>query len=182
MEVFSQHGFRGTTVDEIATVAAISKPNLLYYFPTKDSIYRALFDRLLKTWLDPLRSLNPDGDPIEEIVSYILRKLEMARQYPRESRLFATEVVAGAPHLRDALSGPLKSLVDERCEVFLRWMDDGRLARMEPRHLIFSIWATTQHYADFDVQVRDVLGDASANRYDDAKAFLTRLYTKGLTP
>ncbi len=160
LEVFSALGFRGATVDQIAEVAGMSKPNLLYYFRTKDAMHRALIDRVLDTWLDPLRAFDAEGNPVTEIRSYIRRKLEMARDFPRESRLFANEVLQGAPHIEDELKGPLKELVDEKAEVIRSWAKAGKIAKCDPYHLIFAIWSTTQHYADFDVQVRAVLGRA----------------------
>jgi TetR/AcrR family transcriptional regulator len=182
LEVFARDGFRGATVDRIAEAAGMSKPNLLYYYRGKDEIYRVVLDRLLDTWLAPLRTLDTDGDPMREIAGYIRRKLEMARDYPRESRLFAGEIMRGAPILEDVLSGPLKALVDEKCKVIEGWVEAGRIAPVDPRHLIFAIWATTQHYADFDTQVRAVLGDGSEGRFSDAAQFLERLFLDGLRP
>ena len=184
LDVFSRHGFRGATIDQIAEAAGMSKPNLLYYFPSKQDIHRTLIGRLLDTWLAPLEEIAPDGDPLGEIRAYVRRKLEMARDFPRESRLFANEILQGAPHVRDMLEGDLKALVDRKSTIIARWMDEGKLARMDPAHLIFSIWATTQHYADFDVQVHAVLGPrrGGEGRFDDAAAFLERLYLEGLKP
>lgn len=183
LEVFSQNGFKGATIDQIAEVAGMSKPNLLYYFRTKEAIHKALIERVLDTWLDPLREFNADGNPEAEIRSYIRRKLEMARDYPRESRLFANEVLRGAPLIEDELKGPLKQLVDEKAEVIRSWAKAGKIAKCDPYHLIFSIWATTQHYADFDVQVRAVLGQEKAGegRFEDAARFLEGLYMGGLS-
>ncbi|KIT16934.1 TetR family transcriptional regulator C-terminal domain-containing protein [Jannaschia aquimarina] len=158
LEVFSAAGFNGATLDAIARAAELSKPNLLYYFPSKKAIYTALLDRLLDTWLDPLRALDPEGEPMDEMLSYVGRKLTLARDYPRESRLFAGEILRGAPHLKSELSGPLRVLVLEKGRIVRAWMDAGHLAKSDPRHLIMSIWALTQHYADFEVQVRAVLG------------------------
>jgi TetR/AcrR family transcriptional regulator len=158
LEVFSAHGFRGSTIDQIAEAAGMSKPNLLYYFRRKEEIHETLMQRLLDTWLAPLKELDDIGDPLTELRSYIRRKLEMARDFPRESRLFANEILQGAPRIMPMLGGELKSLVDEKAEVIKGWMRAGKIVRTDPWHLIFSIWATTQHYADFDVQVRAVLG------------------------
>ena len=160
----------------------MSKPNLLYYFRTKEAMHRALIDRVLDTWLDPLRAFDAEGDPESEIRSYIRRKLEMARDFPRESRLFANEVLQGAPHIEDELKGPLKQLVDEKAEVIRAWARAGKIARCDPYHLIFSIWSTTQHYADFDVQVRAVLGQdqAGEGRFEDAARYLEQLFVGGL--
>jgi TetR/AcrR family transcriptional regulator len=184
LEVFSTHGFRGSTIDQIAEAAGMSKPNLLYYFRRKEDIHEALIQRLLKTWLAPLRELSETGDPIAELRGYIRRKLEMARDYPRESRLFANEILQGAPRIMPLLEGELKTLVDEKAAVITGWMRAGRIATTDPRHLIFSIWATTQHYADFDVQVRAVLGPerGGEGRFEDAARFLERLYIGGLNP
>lgn len=182
LEVFSTHGFRGATVDQIARAAGLSKPNLLYYFATKDAIHAALLDGLLETWLNPLHALREDGDPLEEILGYVRRKLEMSRDFPRESRLFANEIVQGAPRIRPVLSGELKTLVDRKAAVLQRWIDDGKIAPVNPHHLIFSIWALTQHYADFDVQVRAVLGGDTQDPYPEAAQYLETLFTRMLTP
>ncbi|MES0825309.1 TetR family transcriptional regulator C-terminal domain-containing protein [Ruegeria sp. SCP11] len=180
LNVFSAHGFRGATVDQIATEAGLSKPNLLYYFPSKEAIHAALLSGLLETWLAPLHDLDADGDPMEEILSYIRRKLQMSRELPRESRLFANELVQGAPRIHEALSNDLKALVDEKSVILTEWMDQGKIARLHPSHLIFSIWALTQHYADFDVQVRAILGDEDP--FEGAEPFIDTLYRKLLTP
>lgn len=182
LDVFSAEGFSGATIDRIAEQAGMSKPNLLYYFRSKEEIYRALLDRLLDTWLEPLRALDPEGDPAGEIARYIDRKIEMARDYPRESRLFAREIIHGAPILGDVLSGSLKELVDREAAVIRGWIEAGKLAPHDPRHLIFAIWATTQHYADFDAQVRAVLGTDDEGRFAEAAAFLKRLFLEGLRP
>lgn len=183
LDVFSKHGFRGSTIDQIAEAAGMSKPNLLYYFANKEAIHRLLIDRQLDTWLQPLREFDVDGDPLEEIRGYVHRKLEMARDFPRESRLFANEILQGAPRIADEMRD-LKELVDEKAKIIRQWSAQGRIADVDPYHLIFSIWATTQHYADFDAQVCAVLGDSKAadTRFADAARFLDRLFTGGLTP
>ena len=184
LDVFSSSGFRGSTIDQIAEAAGMSKPNLLYYFRTKEAIHRQLIDRVLFTWLEPLRAFDAEGDPEAEIRSYIRRKLEMARDFPRESRLFANEILQGAPHIEDELKGPLKELVDEKAEVIRAWAKSGKIVKCDPYHLIFSIWSTTQHYADFDVQVRAVLGQehSGEGRFEDAARFLEQLFIGGLRP
>ena len=184
LDIFSTYGFRGATIDQIAEAAGMSKPNLLYYFKSKEDIHLTLLQRLLETWLAPLRELDDVGDPLTEIRGYIRRKLEMARDFPRESRLFANEMLQGAPRMTPILAGDMKALVDEKAEVIKGWMKSGRIARTDPWHLIFSIWATTQHYADFDVQVRAVLGPnrGGDGRFEDAARFLEQLYIDGLRP
>ena len=180
LDIFSKQGFRGATLDEIAEAAGLSKPNLLYYFDSKEAIHAEVLDGLMDTWLDPLRHLDPDGDPKAQLLQYLRRKLEMSRDLPRESRLFANEILQGAPRIGAGLSGDLKTLVDAKAEVIRGWSDTGKIAQVDPYHLIISIWALTQHYADFEVQVRAVLG--GVDPYEGAEAFLEGLYEKLLTP
>jgi TetR/AcrR family transcriptional regulator len=184
LEVFSTQGFRGATIDQIADAAGMSKPNLLYYYRSKDEIHRTLLHRLLDRWLAPLKDMSPEGDPVKELRGYIRRKMEMARDYPRESRLFANEILQGAPRILEMLTGELKPLVDEKAKVLRQWMREGKLAKADPHHLIFAVWATTQHYADFDVQVRAILGPdrGGEGRFDDAARFIEQLFLEGLKP
>ncbi len=177
---FSQRGFAGVTIDRIAAAAGLSKPNVLYYFASKQAIHQALLDDLLDLWLAPLRDLDPTGDPLDEILSYVARKLDLSRRYPKESRLFANEILQGAPHLGAVLGDDLAALVADKAAVIAGWSAQGRLAPVDPHHLIFSIWALTQHYADFDAQVRAVLGKGH-DPWAEAGPFLDNLYRRMLT-
>ena len=181
LEVFSAHGFRGATLDQIAAEAGLSKPNILYYFDGKEAIHRALLSDLLSTWLDPLRMLNPEGEPVAEIMGYMRRKLAMSREFPRESRLFANEILQGAPRIEAVIRTDLRALVDDTAALLRRWADQGRIAPVDPYHLIFSIWALTQHYADFEAQIRMIRGD-DTDPTDGAEAFMDTLYTRLLAP
>ncbi len=180
LEVFSQYGFRGATLDQIAAQSGLSKPNLLYYFPSKEAIHESLLAGMLHTWLAPLRAMNPKGEPRAELLAYVRRKLDLSRDYPRESRLFANEILQGAPRIGPALHGELKTLVDEKVLVIRGWAAAGRIAPVDPYHLIFSIWALTQHYADFDVQVRAVLG--GGDPFPGAETYLETLFGGLLDP
>ena len=181
LEAFSANGLRGATIDQIARAAGLSKPNVLYYFGSKDEIHKALLTTLLEMWLAPMRQIDPDGEPLAEVLRYVQAKLSMSQDYPRESRLFAHEILQGAAHLTEILGGDLRQIVDRTVAVLEGWMDQGLLARVEPRHLIFSIWSMTQHYADFETQVRAVLGDGR-DPVAEGAAFLDDLYRKLLTP
>jgi len=180
LDVFSQYGFRGTTLDQIAEAAGLSKPNLLYYFPSKEAIHTALLERLLENWLDPLKALDAAGDPVQEIMAYAQRKLALSKDFPRESRLFANEILQGAPRIENILHIDLKQLVDEKAAVIKGWADMGKIAPVDPYHLIFSIWALTQHYADFDVQVQAVM--PGSDPYAGAATYLDHVISRILQP
>lgn len=181
LEVFSRHGYRGATLDQIAEAAGLSKPNILYYFDGKKDIHVSLLNKLMESWLEPLEHLDPEGEPLDELLAYLRRKIEMTREFPRESRLFANEILQGAPRMKPHLERGLKPLFDEKCAVIARWSEAGKIAPVDPRHLIFSIWATTQHYADFDAQVR-VLMAGEKGVIDGAGAHLETMFRKLLAP
>jgi TetR/AcrR family transcriptional regulator len=180
LEVFSQYGFRGSTLDQIAQTAGLSKPNMLYYFSSKDAIYVALLSQLLGDWMKPVYAINPAGDPVEEILKYAKVKLDMSRLYPAESRLFANEIIQGAPRILDVLSGELRDTMQSLAKVVEGWVQQGRIRPVHPHHLFFSIWSMTQHYADFDKQVRAVIGDEDP--FEGAEAHLEDMIRRLLTP
>ena len=127
-------------MDQIAKSCGLSKPNLLYYFRRKEDIYVAVLEHTLHDWLEPLRELDPAGDPIEEISRYIRAKVRMSRDNPKASRLFANEILHGAPAIGAFLKGPLKELVDEKAAIIAGWIADrpaepGRSASPDLRDL-----------------------------------------------
>ncbi|HWD14492.1 TetR family transcriptional regulator C-terminal domain-containing protein [Pseudochrobactrum sp. sp1633] len=159
LDVFSTYGFRGSTIDQIALKSGMSKPNLLYYFRRKEDIYNTVLQQTMEEWLASMQAIDPQGEPLEELGSYIRNKIEMAFRNPAASRLFANEIMHGAPAIGTFLQEDMRALVDEKAAMIGQWMEEGRLAKTDPHHLIFTIWATTQHYSDFETQLRAVLGE-----------------------
>jgi len=184
VEVFASSGFRGATIDEIAARCGMSKPNLLYYFKSKQQIYQQVLEQTLEDWLTPFEEIDPDGDPVEELRRYITAKLEMSEKNPSASKLFANEIIHGAPVIGDFLKTSLKVLVDEKAKVIRHWVGEGKLAPIDPYHLIFMIWATTQHYADFDVQIRAVAGTQAGRTgfYEQAAQAVLSIILNGIRP
>lgn len=184
LEVFAAYGFRGARIDQIAAAAGLSKPNLLYYFRTKEALYTAVLRRTLEMWLEPLRELDSRTDPRQALSAYIARKLAYSRSHPTASRLFAMEVLQGAPHLDQALSGTLKDLVEAKSRTIEGWIREGRLRPVDPKHLIFAIWATTQHYADFATQIRALTGRSLADEdfYEATRTMLETILIEGVLP
>ncbi|WP_054178740.1 HTH-type transcriptional regulator RutR [Trabulsiella odontotermitis] len=158
LNTFSQFGIHGTRLEQVAEQAGVSKTNLLYYFPSKEALYIAVLRHILDIWLAPLRAFQADFTPLVAIKEYIRLKLEVSRDYPEASRLFCLEMLQGAPLLMGELTGDLKTLIDEKSAIIAGWIASGKLAPVDPHHLIFMIWASTQHYADFATQVEAVTG------------------------
>lgn len=182
LDVFSKDGFRGASINTIAKRAEMSTPRLLYHFSDKEALYRELLSSTLQLWLVPLREIDPDGAPVEEVLGYIRRKLQMSEQYPRESRLFASEVLLGVKRAHSEVFEPLTEVFHDKVALLSRWMEEGRLTRQDPHHLIFSIWATTQHYADFEAQIAQLSPEKMDDLFVAAEAFLVPMYRKMLTP
>ena len=182
LNVFSVNSYRGATVDQIAGAAAMSKANVLYYFNRKQDIYTAVLEQTLSVWLDPLDQLDPEGDPIEQIWQYALQKLMLSKQDPLASRLFANEILQGAPIIRPFLETELKTLVEQKCSVIQRWIDSEQIVAVAPLHLLFFIWSSTQHYADFAPQINALTEDSEDELFYEAQNTLKLLLTRGLAP
>ncbi|MGI9371571.1 MAG: TetR family transcriptional regulator C-terminal domain-containing protein [Hyphomicrobiales bacterium] len=182
LEVFATFGFRGSTIDQIADKAEMSKPNLLYYFPSKQAIYVSVLERTLEYWLEPLAQLDPNGDPTEEIWGYIERKLAMSKSAPLASRLFANEILQGAPRIEKILAKDLKPLVEEKGAVVETWIEQGKLNPVDPVHLFYMIWAATQHYADFQAQIDTLSPGNRGKRFETASETLKTIFLGGLLP
>lgn len=159
----------------------MSKANVLYYYKTKSDIYFAVLEDTLTGWLTPLAELDPNGEPAEEIWAYVVAKLETSQSQPEASKLFANEIMQGAPMIREYLRTDLKQLVDEKCKVIQQWIDDGKLVDISPLHLLFMIWATTQHYADFNVQT-NLLTENPGQLFAEAEQTLKAVFLNGLMP
>ncbi|MBN9508777.1 MAG: TetR family transcriptional regulator C-terminal domain-containing protein [Alphaproteobacteria bacterium] len=157
---FSRGGFAAARMARIAAEAGLPKTNLHYYFGTKERLYRAVLERILTQWLDAAAEwIVPERDPAEALSGYVRAKLLDARTRPGASRIFAGEVLRGAPLLMPFLCGEMRRRVEAMGAVIEGWAARGLMDRMPPAHVFFCIWAMTQTYADFDVQIRAVLGE-----------------------
>ena len=181
-EVFATYGYQGATIDEVADRAGISKPNLHYYFKRKRDLYLAVLRRTLEIWLVPLRELDRTGDPAVEIGNYIAQKVQLSRRFPAASRVFANEIVQGAPFLKGYLQTNLREVVERKAAVIQHWIDQGKLAPIDPYHLIFLIWAATQHYADFIPQIKAVMNVPRLNQghFRKVEQSLSRIILHGV--
>jgi len=154
---FVLHGFKGTSMQSIADRAGVPKANIHYYFKNKANLYRALLENIMQVWNEVLADITPDSDPADVLSRFIRSKVQLSYTHPNASKIFAMEIIQGAPHLRDHLSQTMRAWVKEKTAVIQSWIDQGKINPIDPTHLIFMIWATTQHYADFETQVLEVM-------------------------
>lgn len=168
--VFAGAGFSGATMAQIASESGLPKANLHYYFGNKDGLYRAVLARILEDWLAPTHGITPDADPAQAIGDYIRSKMAMSAARPHASKVWANELLHGAAVVKQLLATELRGTVRTKAAVIDQWIADGKMAPVDSTHLFFTLWAATQTYADFDVQVGAVLGRAKLTRAEHARA------------
>ena len=168
--VFARAGFNGATVAAIADEAALPKANLHYYFGSKHDLYRAVLARTLHDWLAPMDLLVPEADPAQAVAAYIRAKMAMSALRPDASRVFANELLHGAAVVGDLMRSELRDTVRHKAAVIDGWIAAGRMASVDATHLFFTLWAATQTYADFELQVCAVLGRDQLSAADHARA------------
>jgi len=169
-QVFARAGFEGATMAEIAEQAGLPKANLHYYFGGKKGLYEAVLATVLRDWLTPTDAITAEADPREALSRYVRAKMALSRERPAASQVFANELLHGAPVVGELLRSELHHLVAGKAAVIDGWIAAGRMAPVDSTHLFFSIWAMTQTYADFDVQVRAVLDRTELTPADHARA------------
>jgi len=150
---FVINGFQGASIKSIAERAGIPRANIHYYFEDKADIYRQLLDGILHTWNSGYDTLVANSEPKEALTAYIRSKIMYSKLDPDASRIFASEIIHGAPILSDYLSGDFKLWIQSKVTVIESWIEKGLMDKVNPYHLIYLIWSSTQHYADFNVQV-----------------------------
>ena len=180
-EVFSQHGYRGASLQMIADRAGLPKANILYYMGSKQTLYVRLLNRMMHRWNKVLEDITPESDPATVLSDFIRAKMVLGQRYPEGSKLFAAEILAGAPFLSDYLAGELREWVASRAAIIQQWSAQGKMDAVDPKWLIFLIWSATQHYTEYSAQVSGILGRDALTEEDieSISAFLEHVILKG---
>lgn len=180
-EEFADKGFAATKTSDIAAKAGLPKPNVYYYFKSKENLYREVLESIVDPLLAASAPFNQPGHPSEVLTAYIRSKIRISRELPHASKVFASEIMHGAPHLSPEQTEQLNAQAKHNIACIQRWVDQGLMAPVDPHHLLFSIWAATQTYADFDWQISIVTGKASLDDadYEAAAQTIIRLVLKG---
>ena len=182
--IFAQHGFRGSTMQMIADQAGLPKANLHYYFDSKEKLYRCVVEKIFGIWLQAASSFENSDEPKEALKLYIYEKMQISRRHPYGSKVWANEVMQGAPIIQDFLETQLRSWTDGRIESIQAWIAAGKIRSVEPRWVMYMIWATTQHYADFGHQIETLNADAplSEAQWEAASETVFEVIWNGLAP
>ncbi len=159
--IFAQHGYRGATTERIAAEAHLPKAHVHYYFKTKANLYRRVLEAVLDDWMSAATAFDQSDDPAEALENYVTAKMAFSRKRPYGSRVWAKEIMGGAPVIQKFLGTTLKDWLKQRERIIQRWIRNGQMAPVNPRALLYMIWAATQHYADFEKQMQ-ILNDGKA--------------------
>ncbi len=179
---FAQHGYTGASFSMIARAADIPKSNILYYFPNKESLYRTVVEDIFSVWVHAADSIEEDTCPRAALASYIDLKMELARSRPFGSKVWANEVIQGAPVLQDYLVTELRDWTETRIKVINTWIEKGKMRPVNARNLLYMIWATTQHYADFSHQIEKLNNNKpmSSAQWEEAKVAVKAIILDGV--
>jgi len=178
---FVTYGFKGASIKRIAERANIARANIHYYFKDKTDLYQQLLSSIIAVWNNDYDTLTVDKEPKQVLSDYIRAKVMHAKNDPDASRIFASELIHGAPVLNEYLHSDFKIWLQSKVNVIETWIKQGLIDDVNPHHLLFLIWSSTQHYADFNVQVVAAL-DKEAMSDDDFDAVvssLTKIILKG---
>ena len=181
-KVFAEAGYGGATMQLIADMAGLPKANLHYYFPTKEELYRKVVQQIFEIWLHAADSFDDAPGPVEGICAYIDAKMEISRRHPFGSKVWASEVMHGAPVIQDYLETTLREWTAGRAGLIQKWIDEGKMSPIDPSHLLYMLWATTQHYADFGHQIETLNGGKalSDRQWKDAKESVKTIILRGI--
>ena len=181
-KVFAEQGYAGTKMADIAQQAQLPRSNLHYYFSTKDELYREVLVNLLDTWELEGACFENFDDPRVVLTSYIMEKMNHSRTRPHGSKLWANEIMRGAPLFQDMLDEHMAKGAKLMEQKIRQWVDEKRINPVEPSALLYMIWASTQHYADFDYQVCALNGHQplSDQQFYQATQTITAVILRGV--
>lgn len=179
---FADHGFKGATMNNIALRAGLPKSNIHYYFKNKLQLYAAVLVNIIELWDSTLNELDANAEPGECLRNYITRKMRFARENPLSSRIFAKEILSGAPRLENYFSDDYRRWFNQRIQVFHDWAAQGKIDNVDPAHVIFMLWSVTQHYSDFEVQIASALGKPAltVEDFDAATESICQIVLRGI--
>ncbi len=181
-KVFAEAGYAGATTQLIADVASLPKANVHYYFKTKEEIYRRVVYNIFDIWMEAASAFDTELGPQKALSRYIDKKMDLSRSHPNGSKVWAAEIMHGAPIIQDYLEGQLAQWSQDRATHIQRWIENGEIEPIDPAHLLYMIWSTTQHYADFGHQIETLNGGTAYTdeQWQAAKLSVKTIILKGV--
>ncbi len=180
LKAFAENGYKGASIQKIADYAGLSKPNVLYYFSSKKNLYSEAMRSILTLWNSSFDNVTVEDCPSQSLANYIADKMEISRVNPYSSKTFAIEIINGANNLDQSFKQSHADWVSSRIEVMQGWIDAGKMDPIDPEYLLYNIWSSTQHYADFSAQINQLRGKPmSKKEFQDATRTVVSIILKG---
>ena len=178
---FVDHGFKGASIKRIAERAGLPRANIHYYYKNKLALYEAVLGDIVQTWNSSFDTIHAEDDPKEALTAYIRAKVMYSKTHPSASRIFASEIIHGAPHLQEYLQGEFYDWMQQKITAIESWIAAGKMTPIDPLYLLFFIWGATQHYADFGVQVLAAMNkeNLTSSEFEDIADSLVNLVLRG---
>jgi len=181
-QLFAEKGYAGASMGDIAQLADLPKSNVHYYFATKKVLYQEVLLALLELWKQDALCFELYEDPRVVLSTYIRAKMNHSRNRAHGSKVWAAEVMQGAPMLKERLRDNLYEWAKLKESKIREWVDSGQINPVEPSYLLYMIWASTQHYADFDYQISLLNDDKPLDdlQFEKAVQSVTSVILRGI--
>ncbi|PSW14647.1 TetR family transcriptional regulator [Photobacterium rosenbergii] len=180
-EEFAKYGFKGTSLQSIADKVSLPKANILYYFKSKTGLYKALLQDIVTMWNDGFAEEAASQPPNDVLAAYINKKMRYSREHPQASKIFAMEIIQGAPVIGEDIHLPMIEWSQKKITVIQAWVEQGLIRPVQPMYLLYLIWGATQFYADFDTEIGLLQGKSlTEQEFDEARQFIVDMVLRGI--
>lgn len=182
---FADHGYTGTSLNDIADAVGIRRPSLLHHFPSKEALYRAVLMRSFGDWSALVeQAVDKPREGWPQVERVLMAGFQFFEEHPQFVRLARREAIDGSPFLSQQLGAALRPLFDRAAAFFEREMDAGRLRRYDARQLLLTAYgAILTYFSDAPLITALIDGDPLGQEIlERRRRHLIELFRNALVP